>query len=116
MGLHRIDLELPPGPISPRVAREALSAVDPNPVVLLVASELVTHAVRYGAPPIRLAATSIDGSVRLEVCDRGPDWQWSGDMLARRIITRWSIDWGVDANPGGKCAWAIVAGDCDAPA
>jgi anti-sigma regulatory factor (Ser/Thr protein kinase) len=40
---------------------------------VLVVDELVTNAVRYGRPPIRLSVEVSDDAIHIQVADAGPD-------------------------------------------
>ncbi len=110
-----MELELPGGPMAPRLARRVVEQrlggrVPPDVMedVRLVVSELVTNSVLHGrAGPgdhVRLRV-SLDGrTVRLEVSDQGPGppgrrpepgqdqtGGW-GLLLVDRIAGRWGVD------------------------
>src|SRR5215472_14356482 len=54
--------------VAEQIAHVAPSMLDD---ALLVTSELVTNAIRYGRPEISLALTHHAGGVRIEVSDQG---------------------------------------------
>jgi anti-sigma regulatory factor (Ser/Thr protein kinase) len=88
-----------------------------QPVVELLASELVTNAVRHGATDpnesILLRAVHVDSTVRVEVCDEGLT-QFDADadgsdlmepggnglLLVEALASRWGVDHGPP-----KCVW-----------
>jgi anti-sigma regulatory factor (Ser/Thr protein kinase) len=84
---------------------------------LLVASELVTNAIRFGREPIELRAHLTDDAIRIEVSDgenKSPGdatyadpWFTNGRGLA--VVEAVSRQWGV-ARRGdeGKTVWAIL--------
>jgi hypothetical protein len=84
---------------------------------LLIASELVTNAVRHGSPQIVLSVREVPGGLRIEVGDEGstvpvpttraPDTeQLTGRGLL--IVAATSHDWGIAPHPDrpGKTVWA----------
>ena len=88
-------------------------------VVELLTSELVTNAVKYGAPDlgIDLELRHVDGSVRVEVTDRGDrlptvlrDVPSSGPGgRGMHLVEKLSDAWGVVPHPdGGKTVWFAV--------
>src|SRR4051794_15143997 len=59
-------------------------------------TELVTHAVRRGSPPIELSLEHDGGRVRVEVADAGgPGGPAAPEDWSRRIIEALSARWGV---------------------
>jgi anti-sigma regulatory factor (Ser/Thr protein kinase) len=88
--------------------------------VLLLVSELVTNAVRHGAPAIELCLVLEADRVRVEVSDSGdalpvvPVGRPSADRATGRgllIVAATAQDWGVVQAPGrsGKTVWAELA-------
>jgi anti-sigma regulatory factor (Ser/Thr protein kinase) len=93
--------QLPPDATAPSVAREAVSRwlrdcrrtvrTDAESVV----SELVTRALKHGAPPIELSISTRDGRARIEVSDartdgrRPPRDPWSQRIIAG--LARWGV-------------------------
>lgn len=81
--------------------------------VLLLVSEMVTNAVRYAAPPVRLEISAGDDDVVVAVCDGSPQppaWREQCDdaeggrgMLLVHLLTE---DHGVRTDPPGKAVWA----------
>ena len=122
---HDLSLELDAKPRSAAQARHALSHLLSERGVegvtkdfaLLVVSELVTNAIRFGREPIEFRVDLTDVAVRIEVSDgesHGPadanyadPWSANGRGLA--VVEAVSRDWGV-ARRGdvGKTIWAIL--------
>jgi two-component sensor histidine kinase len=117
------------GPEAPGQARayvrEALRnghpPIPPGPLddVVLVVSELVTNAFRYGTEPgdsLRVTVTLPPGTVRVEVSDtvrRHPHLRNESGERARgrglHIVEVLALRWDVDERPFGKTVWAEVA-------
>lgn len=111
---------LPPDLRAPRVAREVFDknacethhpfALD---VARLLVSELVTNAVRYGAPPISLDIRCIDHvGLRVAVGDANPipptpkvDEPDAESGRGVALMELLSDAWGVVATRGGKQVW-----------
>ena len=115
-------LDVECGPHGPGQARRAVaecaSRLGLDAVVddlLLVVSELVTNAVRYGAPPVRLEVLADADVVRVAVGDGDPglprprtvddDSEGGRGMLLVEMLAR---EHGVRAHPPGKTVWASV--------
>jgi anti-sigma regulatory factor (Ser/Thr protein kinase) len=97
-------LQLPLDLPAVRTARRAVNDwLDDAPeelrsTVALVATEMVSNAIRYGRPPIRLEFAREDGHVRVCVRDDGggepkqrapgPSGGW-GLHIVERLATRW---------------------------
>ncbi len=61
-------------------------------VVVLLASELVSNAVRHaGAESVALSCTVQEGSVRVEVCDDGPGFAGAALPLDSSRIGGWGL-------------------------
>ena len=80
--------------------------------VELLVSEVVTNAVRYGAPPITLAVEHEDHDLVVRVSDGNPappvqreaqDWDESGRGI--QLVEMLSDGWGVEPSPDGKSVW-----------
>lgn len=117
-------LTLTEGLHAPAHARAWVAARLPDvpPVIaddaLLLVSELVTNAVRHGAPTIQIALILAADRMRVEVSDGGaelpvvPSDRPSADRPTGRgllIVAATAQDWGVVARaPGedGKTVWA----------
>lgn len=110
------------GPHGPRQAREAVlqwaAGLDLGALaddLLLIVSELVTNAVRYGKPPVSVAVTADDRTVTVGVVDaasarpvpRRPDGEAeSGRGLL--LLSMLSAEHGVRTDPPGKVVWACL--------
>lgn len=83
----------------------------------LVASEMVTNAIRYGASPIEFRLIAGDGFLRFEVRDGAAhllpaprdaaDDEAGGRGLA--LIEALSTEWGVDIHSDAKTVWATIS-------
>ena len=81
--------------------------------VMLLVSEMVTNAVRYAAPPVRLEISAGEEDVVVAVCDGSPvppsrrepgeDAEGGRGMLLVDLLTD---DHGVRSDPPGKAVWA----------
>jgi anti-sigma regulatory factor (Ser/Thr protein kinase) len=118
--------ELTPGPMAGPDARRALAAVDgtwPSCVrddVLLLATELVTNAVRHSSAaagqPVRVELLRGTDTLRVAVFDEGTGFTaeappepneaggW-GLALVDRIADRWAVT----PAGSGTCAWFEIA-------
>ncbi|MFW6695795.1 SpoIIE family protein phosphatase [Streptomyces sp. MAR4 CNX-425] len=110
--------ELDLSPTAPRTARSLVRRQlatwgldDLVETTELLASEVVTNAVRYGAPPVVLRLLRL-GNLRCEVSDRGrmlPHLQLAdpGDEGGRgiHIVSLLSRAWGTDRTDRGKTIW-----------
>jgi anti-sigma regulatory factor (Ser/Thr protein kinase) len=119
----------PTGPEAPAQARAYVRDVlarDEPPLdddrldeVLLVVSELVTNAYRYGTEPddsLLVAVLTTPERVRVEVHDprrKRPHLRNESNERARgrglHIVDALAVRWDVDDRPFGKAVWAEVA-------
>jgi anti-sigma regulatory factor (Ser/Thr protein kinase) len=117
-----VSTALPFDDSAPRLARQFVSrATSPLPGEMradasLLASELVTNAVRYGRPDIRLRLQVDAGWLRVEVHDGGgpmPPWVAPGAPSGQPhgrglvIVNHLAASWGVDGDDiaDGKDVW-----------
>jgi anti-sigma regulatory factor (Ser/Thr protein kinase) len=82
----------------------------------LIASELVTNAIRHGASPVILEITCDGDTVQVQVSDTSPDLptpRHAGDDdeggRGLRIVHALSDSHGVDLLDGRKTVWARIA-------
>ncbi len=119
-----LSLELPPDAIAPRLARHAITELDPllgpaSPDVALLVSELVTNGVRHAGAgpdaPVRLAVQVEEDRIRVEVSDNGqgfdhgplpPDPGRAGGW-GLRLVDALSERWGVERD-GKTVVWFEV--------
>jgi anti-sigma regulatory factor (Ser/Thr protein kinase) len=117
-------LHLPAHSSSPRRARQFVDqvlhrwhrdgAIDR---LALIASELVTNAVRHAQTEITIELTAEDGAIHLEVFDRGAGKPTFLDQepnvpggLGLPIVEALASSWGMRAREDGKGVWAEVRG------
>lgn len=116
-----VSTALPFDDSAPRLARQFVArATGPLPGEMradasLLASELVTNAVRYGRPDIRLRLQVDAAGLRVEVHDGGgsmPTWVAPGAASGQPhgrglvIVNHLATSWGVAATDGdGKDVW-----------
>jgi len=115
-------LDVECGPLGPGQARRAIaecaSRLGLDEVVddlLLLVSEMVTNAVRHGAPPVRLEVLADDDVVRVAVVDGHPglpcprevddDAEGGRGMV---LVDLLAAEHGVRPQPPGKTVWASV--------
>jgi anti-sigma regulatory factor (Ser/Thr protein kinase) len=86
---------------------------DDTDVAVLLTSEVVTNAIRYGLPPVELRAALLDGQLRIAVADSGGeevmptaevDWDDSGGR-GLLLVESLAHAWGVNTDHEGKHVW-----------
>jgi hypothetical protein len=89
-------------------ARDALQRWGANPEAAVVVSELVTNALRHGAPPISLVTERTSETLVIGVCDERDDMGTSEtESMGLRLVEAFATSWWVTpAREGGKCVWA----------
>ena len=117
MNASRVHLE--PHESQVRVARQHLVAAckgmqrDVLEVALLLASELVTNAIRHGKGAVQLVVKRLSGRLCVEVSDEGPGRPASrnpdsnhaggrGLLLVERLASEWGVS---PSRGGGKTVW-----------
>jgi anti-sigma regulatory factor (Ser/Thr protein kinase) len=111
------------GPLGPRQARTAVEqwaheagAERLCDDLVLIVSELVTNAVRYGAPPVRVEVQADPSTVTIAVVDGDPappvrrdapeDAESGRGMLLIELV---AAEHGVRSDPPGKAVWAAFS-------
>ena len=102
--------------VTSELRREGVPQDDLDVVALLV-SELVTNAIRHGAPPVHQRAEHSDGNLMVVVDDAGENvpvpvedtsWDASGGR-GLHLGAALADGWGVSPNGRGKRVWFRVA-------
>lgn len=117
-----VDLTVEHGPKLAGQARQAvqrwateIGLGPPTDDLLLVVSELVTNAVRYGSPPVRVEVSADERTVTVGVVDaatarpvlrNAADDAESGRGLL--LLSSLSTEHGVRSQPPGKVVWASL--------
>lgn len=80
--------------------------------VMLLTSEVVTNAIRHGAPPVHVRIRVDDTAIRLEVDDQSTDnpvvrepGLYDAGGRGMQLVDRFATTWGVDVHDGGKQVW-----------
>jgi anti-sigma regulatory factor (Ser/Thr protein kinase) len=120
--MEALTMELPSDAETPLQVRRSLSGILPEWVddetrarALLLASELVTNAVRHGGDSSRVTLSCDSDEVRVAVADTNtalprvlaPDPEHQGG-LGMWLIEHLADEWGVDPGPDGKVVWFVV--------
>lgn len=90
-----------------RVDRDALD---------VVVTELVTNAIRHGAPPMRMRFVRLPSSVRVEVEDAGDGFDGAlpdpaSLSLGLRIVAALTRAWGIQPRRRGKVVWGELGSE-----
>jgi anti-sigma regulatory factor (Ser/Thr protein kinase) len=119
-GLRRAETTLPRDPRSAAAAREFVGAAidewgcgDPDQVIALLTSEIITNAVRHAEGTIGLGVFMLDaGTIRVEASDGSPHTTVTprsepDDDGGRglHIVERLAQRWGTDRDEAGKAVW-----------
>lgn len=89
---------------------------DDADVVVLLTSELVANAIRYGRPTFELSARVVPrGALRIEVFDEKPgqvvprdEDLWAVDGRGLQMVDTLADRWGCNSNLDGKTVWFEV--------
>ena len=124
-GRRRVQVELGFAPAAVADARALVRAVGVDVAPDLVAdaelltSELVSNAVRHGAPPLSLTVVGTEERLTIEVDDgsevlprfpaRDADHD-AGGGRGLRIVQLLANTWGTGTRPGGKTVWFRLEG------
>ncbi|MDQ1685771.1 MAG: hypothetical protein QOC82_2508 [Frankiaceae bacterium] len=113
---------LAPDERAPSMARESVRAACgsrfPHLIddALLLVSEVVTNAVKYGEAPVHLKVECEGDSIRVAVADANPTLPRTRRLDRRRhsgrglvLVQRLSADWGVRRTEEGKQVWFRLA-------
>ncbi len=83
---------------------------------LYVVTELVSNAVRQGDGPVRIRLELTDGSLRVEVFDRGHRMPRLADFgpdctggRGLQLVDALADQWGVEVEVDGKTVWALLS-------
>jgi anti-sigma regulatory factor (Ser/Thr protein kinase) len=122
----RIVVALPNDPSGPSLARRSVEEFvagqelhdEAREPLVLIASELVTNAIVYGADPIVLSVSCHDGDVIVEVEDGDSTLEMVQSRAKDRsapggrglgIVASLADAWGVRPSQSGKTVWAVKA-------
>jgi anti-sigma regulatory factor (Ser/Thr protein kinase) len=126
IGSITLNLILAGGAASPRLARRFLAQKLPElgfagdiSVVQLLASEVVSNAVRHGRPPFALTVEVVDGRASVSVSDSDSEHlpvpnheapaDRSGGGRGLNIVDDLADAWGCEISPGdGKSVWFVA--------
>jgi anti-sigma regulatory factor (Ser/Thr protein kinase) len=120
---HSVSVLLPAGPVAAAAARRYVRtaieswAVPADPyVAALLTSELVTNAIRYSGPSVRLFVTCSCGHLRVYVHDTSPEWPAplsaaadAEDGRGLMLVDTLSTEWGCYRTSAGKVVYFTLA-------
>ncbi len=78
---------------------------------MLLASELVTHAVLHGAPPVSLTIACQVNRIEIEVADSSTAEVQpfaANDGLAMMLVDKVATEWGTRRTRSGRVVWCTV--------
>lgn len=84
---------------------------DAEPAVMLLTSELVTHALLQGSPPVTVAMECEVSQIRITVTDAKVSGTGPESMpadLSLTLIEKISREWGRDTGNSGESFWCTV--------
>jgi hypothetical protein len=84
---------------------------DAEPAVMLLTSELVTHALLQGSPPVTVTIECEVSQIRISVTDANTDELGSDSMpadLSLTLIQKVSREWGRETTVAGETFWCVV--------
>jgi anti-sigma regulatory factor (Ser/Thr protein kinase) len=97
-----------------RYVRDRLAELGAGPELVetaaLLASEVITNAVRYAPPPLSVRVHQAGDRIRIAVADRSaaPPVARAGDATGGwglHLVARGAADWGHHRQGPGKCVW-----------
>jgi hypothetical protein len=110
MAARRFDPQPLQVPAARAFVREFTRGLEQAEEVELVASELVTNAIRHAITPFEVSIHIAPQQIRLEVTDASPTtpmpYESAGPRHGLHIVAVLADRWGVDAVDGGKTVWA----------
>ncbi len=122
-GSRRVATSVPPGPAGVGEVRRVVAAAidewgiaaDVRSDVQLIVSELVTNAIRYGAPPMECRVRCEDRRIVIDVSDGGdkrprvrPFDPGAPNGRGLHLVAGLAASWGVRPTGAGKSIWCTV--------
>jgi anti-anti-sigma regulatory factor/anti-sigma regulatory factor (Ser/Thr protein kinase) len=121
---RRLRQRLPAGVDAPRRARDLIARAattwrlppDPMQVAQVIATELVTNAVRHARTPMDFSVVLRDRLLHVAVCDGDPSPPRRRTIMSERddhgrglqLVDGLAATWGCVPMPDGKVVWAAV--------